>query len=314
MSLILFKWIKRLITLTIVFASLYYFYQYKEEFYLINEVSPLLLLALSLLTILSITINGNKLRLITESFKIKLNSQEWLGLAFVSSFFNGVIYKSGSLFTSNYLKGKYNLSYASFIGALGADHLMMILINAFIGLGVSIYVITHPIKILAVSFLFLGLVIGIFHLARNPPPKLKSKNQFLFAFVRAIDTFHKILTNKFLFKILFFNNLFLATVMGLRLYVACKAIGINFGILDCYIFTTASAFVRLIPMLQSDIGSRELTVGFLSESLGAGFKQGVLATAADRVFEMTWGFIGLTVFRNLLINYLGLPKEKIKPN
>ena len=89
--------------------------------------------------------------------------------------------------------------------------------------------------------------------------------------------------------------------MGLRLYFACKAIGINFEILNCYIFTTASAFIRLIPMLQSDIGSRELAVGFLSESLGTGFKQGVLATAADRVFEMAWGLIGLAVFKNLFI-------------
>ena len=43
--------------------------------------------------------------------------------------FNGLVYKSGSLFTSNYLKEKHNLSYTSFVGALGGDHLMMILIN-----------------------------------------------------------------------------------------------------------------------------------------------------------------------------------------
>ena len=302
MPLILFKWIKRLITLAIVLVSLYFFYQYKEDFYLISKVSPSLLIALSLLAILSITINGNKLRLITDTFKIELNSYEWLGLAFISSFFNGLVYKSGSLFTSNYLKEKHNLSYASFVGALGGDHLMMILINAFIGLGISIYATILSISILPVSIFFLALVIGIFSLAKNPFVISTSKNQFFDLLFRVSDTFHKILQNKLLFKFLFLNNSFLALVMGLRLYVACKAIGINFEILDCYIFTTASAFVRLIPMLQSDIGSRELAVGFLSESLGSGFEQGVLATATDRVFEMAWGLIGLTVFRNLLIN------------
>ena len=301
MSLILFKWTKRLTTLTIVLVSLYYFFQHKEDFYLISKVSPLFLIALSLLSILSITINGNKLRLITESFRIKLNRQEWLGLSFISSFFNGVVYKSGSLFTSNYLKGKYNFSYASFIGALGADHLMMILINSFLGLGISIYALTLSINIFPISFLFLALIIGVFYLAKNPLLISKPKIQFFDAFVRATDTLNKIFKNKLLFKFLFFNNLFLALVMGLRLYVACKAVGLNFKILDCYIFTTASAFVRLIPMLQSDIGSRELAVGFLSESLGIGFKQGVLATAADRVFEMAWGLIGLAVFRNPFI-------------
>ena len=301
MPLILFKWIKRLSTLTIVLVTLYYFYQYKEDFYLISKVSPLLLIALSLLSILSITINGNKLRLITDSFEIKLNSQEWLGLAFISSSFNGVVYKSGSLFTSNYLNRKYKFSYASFIGALGADHLMMIIINAFIGLGISLFAINLSINILFILFLFLALVLGIFYLTKNPLLISKSNNQFFDALARALDTLHKILKNNLLFNNLLFNNLLLAIVMGLRLYVASKAMGINFEILDCYIFTTASAFVRLIPMLQSDIGSRELTVGFLSEFLGSGFKHGILATATDRVFEMAWGLIGLGVFRNLLI-------------
>ena len=301
MSLILLKWLKTLTTLTIVLVSLYYFYQYKEDFSLITEVSPLSLIALSLLSILSITINGNKLRLITESFKIKLNSQEWVGLAFISSFFNGVVYKSGSLITSNFLKREYKFPYPSFIGALGADHLMMILINAFIGLGISIYASTLSLNILPLSFLFLALVFGIFYLARNPLSISNSKNQFFDALTQATDTLNKILKNKLLFKYLFLNNLFLAIVMGLRLYIACKVIGINFEFLDCYIFTTASAFVRLIPMLQSDIGSRELAVGFLSESLGSGFKQGVLSAATDRIFEMIWGLIGLVVFIRILI-------------
>ena len=100
MSLILFKWTKRLTTLTIVLVSLYYFSQHKEDFYLISKISPLFLIALSLLAILSITINGNKLRLITESFRISLNSQEWLGLAFISSL--GAYAPSGFIYAKDF--------------------------------------------------------------------------------------------------------------------------------------------------------------------------------------------------------------------
>ena len=302
MSAIIFKWVKRLATLTIVFLSLYFFYNYREDFYRIGKVSPNLFIALSFLTIFSITTNGNKLRLITESFNIKLNLKEWIGLAFISSFFNGVVYKSGSLITSNYLKKKYKFSYASFLGALGADHFMLIMINAFVGLGISIYtMISHP-EIFPLTLLFLAIVIGIVYLARNPFELSRSENSLFNAFFRAGETLNKILQNKILIKKLFLNNFFLVLVMGLRLYIACKAIGIKFEIFDCYIFTTVSAFVRLIPILQSDIGSRELAVGFLSESLGSGFKQGVLATAVDRVFETVWGLIGMAVFRNLLVS------------
>ncbi len=300
MDSVFINWTKKLITLTIFVASLYLFYRYREDFYLISKITPALFIGLSFLTILSIIINGNKLRLITKSFNIELNINEWIGLAFISSFLNGFVYKSGSLITSNYLKRNHNFSYASFIGALGADHLMMILINACVGLTVSIYITILSTKFFPILFLFLAMVIGVFYLFRNPFGLFKSKNRFFGTILRASDTLNKILQNKPLFKILFLNNLFLITIIGLRLYFACQAIGINFDLIYCYIFTTVSAFIRLIPMLQSDIGSREFAVGFLSQSFGSGFKQGVLATAVDRIFEIIWALIGIAIFKNLL--------------
>ena len=302
MSSALLKWAKGLTTLTIAMISLYLFYQYREDFYLISNITPALFISLSFLAVLSIIINGNKLRLITQSFNIELNFNEWIGLAFISSSLNGVVYKSGSLATSNYLKRKHNFPYTSFLGSLGADHLMMILINACVGLGASIYAMTLSEKIMPFTLLFLAMVIAIFYLVRNPLGFSKSENRYLDALFRAAEKLNKILQNKLLFRKLLLNNLFLAIAMGLRLYVACKAIGINFEILHCYLFTTVSAFIRLIPMLQSDIGSRELAVGFLSECLGSGFKQGILATAVDRIFEMAWALIGMAVFRNLIIS------------
>jgi uncharacterized membrane protein YbhN (UPF0104 family) len=294
------NWAKGLVTLIIFTASLYLFYRYRDEFYLISKITPALFIGLSFLTILSIIINGNKLRHITKSFNIQLNFNEWVGLAFISSFFNGIVYKSGSLFTSNYLKRNHDFSYASFIGALGADHLMMILINACVGLVASIYITILSANIFPILFFFLAIIIGVFYLFRNPFGLFKPKNQFFDTILRASETLNKILQNKLLFKELLLNNCFLIMVIGLRLYFACQAMGINFELFYCYIFTSVSAFIRLIPMLQSDIGSRELTVGFLSESFGSGFRQGVLATVVDRIFEIIWALIGIAIFKNLL--------------
>ena len=302
MEFVFSNWAKKLITLTIFFGSLYFFYRYREEFYLFLKITPSSFIALSFFTILSLIINGNKLRLITESFKIQLSLKEWLGLAFISSFLNGVVYKSGSLITSNYLKRNHNFSYSSFIGALGADHLVMILINACLGLLASIYVATLSTINFFIIFLFLSILIGVAYLFRTPFEFFKSKNRVFDAILRASETLNKILHNKPLFNKLFLNNLFLIIAIGLRFYFACQAIGINFELFYCYIFTTVSAFIRLIPMLQSDIGSREFAVGFLSQSFGSGFKQGALATAVDRIFEMTWALIGIAIFKNLLFN------------
>ncbi len=302
MSSTLLKWAKGLTTLAIILVSLFLFYQFREDFYLISNITPALFITLSFLAILSITINGNKLRLITQSFKIELNFNEWVGLSFITSSLNGFVYKSGSLVTSNYLKRKHKFPYTSFLGSLGADHLMMILINACVGLVSSIYAMTLSDNIFPFTLLFLAMVIAILYLVRNPFGFFKSENRYLDAIFQAAGTLNSILRNKLLFRKLLFNNLFLANVMGVRVCIACKAMGIYFEIFHCYLFTTVSAFVRLIPMLQSDIGSRELTVGFLSESLGSGFKQGILATAVDRVFEMALALIGMAVFRNLIIS------------
>jgi len=304
----LLNWTKSLITLTIVTISLYLFYQHREDFYLIFKLNPVLFIILSFLTILSIVINGNKLRHITGSFNIQLNFNEWAGLAFISSSLNGIIYKSGSLLTSNYLKKHHNFPYTSFIGSLGADHLMMIMINACIALGISIYSITLSLRFFPFIFILLGLVLTIIYFVKSPLKFTKSENRFFKALIQTAKILNNILQNKILFRKLILNNLFLVLLMGLRFYFACNAIGINIDILYWYIFTTTSAFVRLVPMLQSDLGTRELAVGFLSQSFGLGFKQGVLATAVDRIFEIVWAFIGMAVFRNLLTKQPLTPK------
>jgi hypothetical protein len=309
MSIWLINVTKKLMTLAIVLVSFYLFYQYREDFYLISNISPLHILALSFLALLSITINGNKLRHITRAFDIELITKEWVGLAFISSTLNGVVYKSGSIVTSNFLKRKHNFPYTSFVGALGADHFMMILINAFVGLSISVYVMISRPVIYPLTCLFLLVLITLMYFIRKPFDFSRTKNKFLDALSRAAKTLNEILQNKPLFWKLFFNNLALVFIMGVRLYIACKAIGLDFQLLHCYLFTIVSAFIRLIPVLQSDIGSREVAVGFLSEVIGLGFKQGVLATAIDRVFEMAWALIGATIFKNLLFD----PKQDRKP-
>ena len=302
MSSNLAKWAKGLTTTIIVLVSLYFFYKFREDFYLISTVSPAIFLALSLLVILSITLNGIKLNHITQSFNIKLRLKEWIGLAFISSCLNGFVYKSGSMLTSNYLKRKHGLPYTSFLGAMGADHLMMILINALVGLSASIYVLISLPEIFPLTGLFLVLLIAFSYFIRKPHAFSRKENYLLDALCRAAQTLNDILQNKHLFQKLFVNNIIVVLVMGLRLFIACKTIGLDFKLLHCYLFTTVSAFIRLIPILQSDIGSRELAVGFLSETLGSGFKQGVLATAVDRVIEMAWALMGVTIFKNLLFD------------
>ncbi len=302
MTAFLFKWIKILTTLVIVFVSFYFFYLYREDFYLIAKVSPIIFIGLSILVIFSIILNGNKLRNITRSFNIELRSKEWIGLAFISSSLNGIVYKSGSIVISNYLKRNYDFPYASFIGALGADHFLMILINACLGFGISIYtMIAHP-EIFPLALLYLVAGITLLYFIKNPFKVSRTDKRFLDALSRTTITLNTIIKNKALSYNLLLNNSILVFVTGLRFFIACKAIGMDLELLHCYLYTTVWAFVRLIPMLQSDIGSRELATGFLAEVLSSGFKQGILATAVDRIFEMALSLAGTTILNNVLFS------------
>ena len=185
MSSNLFKWTKRISTIAIVLVSFYLFYKFREDFYLISNVSPVLVIVLSFLVIISITINGNKLNYITRSFNIELRTNEWVGLAFISSCLNGVVFKSGSVVTSNFLKRKHNFPYTSFVGAMGADHFMMILINAFVGLSVSIYImISHPV-IYPLTCLFLSVLTLLIDFIRKPIDFSGTKNRFCGVLSRA---------------------------------------------------------------------------------------------------------------------------------
>jgi len=59
----------------------------------------------------------------------------------------------------------------------------------------------------------------------------------------------------------------------------------------CLLFNTAMTFLSAVPLLQSDIGGREILVGLLSEAIGSGFNTGLTATAVDRIFLLLWAFL-----------------------
>lgn len=303
----LLPWIKRALTVAIGGIFLFLLFKFRNDFHLIRNVTPGIFAALSLLVCVSILLNGLKLNRVLRSFGIHLTGKEWVGLAFISATLNGVVFKSGALVTSSYLKRKHELPYASFVGAMGADHLMMIFINALAGSAISIYLVLSGKPLVPVAAGFLLLTLGLILVMRRRFILNRQSNPFFDAVARAVRALDGILQNQPLFHSLLLQNLVLVAVMGLRFYVACQALALDIPLAHCYLFTTVMSFVRLVPMIQSDIGSRELAVGFLSEAVGSGFKQGMLATVVDRIIELFWAVLIAACFKNLLFPS---PKEQ----
>jgi len=55
-------------------------------------------------------------------------------------------------------------------------------------------------------------------------------------------------------------------------------------------------------MIQSDVGAREVAVGFLAELAGLGFNQGLLATIVDRVIVLFCTALMAGIFKNILLS------------
>ena len=86
---------------------------------------------------------------------------------------------------------------------------------------------------------------------------------------RGIESFNMLLRNKDLLCSLCIHNIFLITATGLRLFMACSILHQEIPLSHCFLFAATMIFIRIIPITHSDIGVREITVGFLSEKNGS---------------------------------------------
>jgi len=296
------KPIKYISTVVIFAAFIFILFKYREDFYIIRDVSISQFIAASILILFTITLNGSKLNLITETFNIRLQAREWFALSSMTTVLNSVFFKAGSLATSTYLKKKYDFPYTSFVGTFLGDQLIILFMATLFGSAISLYLgLSGNTKILFVFVVF-ALIANLLVFLMHGKIGVPQKGNTTFDFLRhGIESLNMLLKNKNLLYSLGTHNIFLVITIGLRLLVACSILHLEIPLSHCYLFATVMIFIRAFPLTHSDIGLRELTVGFLSGILGGGLKIGVLTVAVDRIFELFWPALCATIFRNSLM-------------
>jgi uncharacterized membrane protein YbhN (UPF0104 family) len=296
------KTIKFLITLALLGVFISFLVRYKEQLVIVREISVGQFGVIFLLVVLSVTLNGSKLNRLTRFFSLKLSAREWFGLSSITTTLNNIFFKAGSLAASNYLKRKHDFPYMNFLGSLGADQLILFFMSGVLGCGISFYLMTETVKgfqFVALAYLFLVLVL---FLATQFAPRFNRQNhKTLDALVRAVDALSRILKDRKIFLILCAHNIALIVLTSLRFFVACKILHLEVPLVHCFLFTTVMIFVSALPLFQSDIGTREMAVGLLSELAGTGFSEGLLATTLDRVFVFFLTLLFTLYFKNLLV-------------
>ena len=269
----------------------------------LKEISAGQFFLIAGIVIASLLINGSKLKILAGSYNIQLNTREIIGLSSITTSLNNFFFKAGSLFTSNYLKQRHEFSFMSFAGTQGADHLILFLINALCGLTISLALVFEQKEIFfpLVICYFSAAVFLILVFSKTFNIQHRS-NKFLNTLIRGINSLYRILKNKKLLCLLFTHNLLLVGLSALRLLLVCNVLNIEISFGYCLLFITLTPVISAIPIIHSDLGTRELAIGMYSQWLGMGFQAGMLATLLDRCFVMLWATLISLYYRNLFFS------------
>jgi hypothetical protein len=181
--------------------------------------------------------------------------------------------------------------------------LILFLINALCGLTISLALVFEQKEIFfpLVICYFSAAVFLILVFSKTFNIQYRS-NKFLNTLIRAINSLYRILKNKKLLCLLCAHNLLLVGLSALRLLLICNVLNIEISFGYCLLFITLTPVISAIPIIHSDLGTRELAIGMYSQWLGMGFQAGMLATLLDRCFVMLWAILISLYFRNLFFS------------
>lgn len=274
--------------------------KHQDELLSLRDISAGQFFLIIALAIASIITNGSKLRVLAESYNIKLTNRETLGLSSITTSLNNFFFKSGSLFTSNYLKQRYEFPFMSFAGSQGADHLILFFINALCGLTISfIFMISQKGLFIPLTLCYFSVAVLLLLIFSRTLDLQHRSNKFLNALIRAINSLYKIIKSRKLFFSLCIHNAVIVGLNAFRFFLVCKVLSFNISFAHCLLFVTLVPFISAIPIIHSDIGTRELIIGFYSQWLGVGFQTGMLVTLLDRFFILFTAITLSLFFRNL---------------
>ena len=295
------KFAQYLITAIATLTLAAFIFKYNDDFYKLRDISLLQLVLLFILTVATIAINGVKLKLITRTFNITLNFKEWFGLSSLSISLNSLLFKTGSIITSNYLKRTHGFTYMNYVGTFGVDLLITLSINAWVGLLASCYLLflgKGDYTLMTAGFI--AVIAVLFLLMNNTFSFKKREHRIIDALARALSSLNNLLQDKKSFWGLCFLGVVLMLVTALRFYVSGTVLRLDIPLSHCFLFVIVITVIRYIPMIQNDIGTRELGVGLLSEFLGNGMKEGFLVTVVDRLFVLFWCLVFAFFYKNIL--------------
>lgn len=269
--------VRRIVSVTIVAGFLgwagWYVYSNAESFSQLAEVSWTdgAILISAFLTIM--VCNGIFISIVTEAFKIRLHSQEWLSLSFASSFANYFLpFKGGAGMRALYMNRLHGFPITEFVSTLSIMYLMHIVVNGVLALiGMMLIVANEgPANISLLIFFAVISLFGILVMAIDIKIGTDYQKFPMAQFSRLLAAWRKVRQNRLLVVKLWVLMLALSLATVWQCHAAFNAASVSLPWEGVIVYAASKNLAGLVGLTPGSLGIVELMSIYLGSVLGYG--------------------------------------------
>ena len=266
----------------------YYLSLQKEMWSVLGEVNSEYVFIMTVINCFFFLSNVMILKILLESFEIRLSVKESLSIYTLTRVGNLLTpLRGGTIGKAVYLKRKYTFPYMTFIAATSAVTLINLNLAALMGV-IAILMIGYSSHSLLAAFLSFFVAVNLlFCFLLLSPGKVETCRWKIFdrlsGIAKGLDRIRK--DRKLVIKIsflLFFNSLLSIAELAL----SYGAFSIDISLVEVILIDAISLFSGIMKILPANLGIYEGSIALISQILGVGFREGLLAAGLVRVVSI----------------------------
>jgi len=287
------KCVINLFALGVVGSLVWYVLQNWSVFRSILDASHFHLIALALLSIVGILLNGIQSFFLLRVLGVKIGFWENEALTIASVMCNYAPLRPGTIIRINYLKHVHGLDYVGFGALISMRFLTLVVSTTFLGC-IGLFGSwwnnqnVHP----ALAGLLIGGLIcsGSLILFRSQEPA-KPRSGFLKWWSRFYRDFRSMQAKPGVLGFLVAVSFLHCITLSLRLVIAYDAIRVDLSFWVALILAPSVSILSFLTITPGNLGLREWGLGLFSYSTGYDFRNGVFAGTLDRAIAMACTFL-----------------------
>lgn len=309
------SWLKYIYGIFIILILLIIYFFIKNNLDNIKDVINLSIinfLILSILILITITLNGYKINILSEYYNIKLKSKEWFGLSVITTMSNYLTpFGLGTSLRGIYLKKKYKLPYKSFITTLGINFIVSFFMYGFIGISLMIFFnFKYNFFSFVIFSIFLVMFIANLLIILFSPSLKYTKYKFLNNFIYIVNEWRRIKKDWKLATKLVLNDFLALINYSLRIsfifFILSNKIPFLFSVLIA-LLTVSSLIIGITP---ASLGIKEILITYSTIAIGKTLDLGILVAAIDRGVAILYVFLLGGIFSYILLKNLKKTKKQ----